>query len=589
MSILGLIKPNSIPDSSGPSQVSETPEFLDVASSAFQATWDNFNTISRDEVISSEYERRADQYQRATGQTLGPNPWLVPWDRERLITEQKKRIEEAKVKFPDLPNDEEVFDRARKRAQQSQLDLANILREASPVTAVTGSLVGGIAGTLVDPVNLGASLMGAGAASGIVRTFLMEAAINAGAEAITQPFISRWQKDVGVEYGLSDQLTNVGLAAIAGGTIASALKFGPRAASQVFARIRSDVQMPEHVSMAFDAMERQAYISENTPLFKRELMSSTMHETAFRTAYDDLVNGRMFEPEKLDFTERQWKAAVPKDSEFIRLNENVSVENQYRAAEIGRPVLFEPLRSFDSPYRAKEFIAQTERRTGEKYAVVESNGKTWASRIVPARVLSENGDPKLYTEAEAESIAAARNSAPRPKSETEPRNATVIKVSEDKYAVVEGLPQRTIDRLEKNGRDMVYYDPISASIRKQEPQTPVSNILSPAGVRESNFTPPQVLTPAGEFRALNEKEELLSRELGVAPKSFQSYERMQEVYDGALSPDIIDREIEALRADLENSLDDKVTLDDTVVSVKDLLDQLDQDEKILTAMTGCSI
>ena len=81
-------------------------------------------------------------------------------------------------------------------------------------------LAGGAYGVMHDRVNVAAMMFGGGPAGaglkGLAWMAIKQGAINAGAEAVTQPFVQSWRKRAGLSYGLDQAALNVGSAALFG-------------------------------------------------------------------------------------------------------------------------------------------------------------------------------------------------------------------------------------------------------------------------------------------------------------------------------------------------------------------------------------
>ncbi|MBL4768239.1 MAG: hypothetical protein JKY94_11070 [Rhodobacteraceae bacterium] len=87
---------------------------------------------------------------------------------------------------------------------------------------IGGSIIGYLAASARDPIQIAATFAGGGVVTGrtvaarIVKVMATEAVINAGLEAVLQVKAQNYRERAGLEYGLSDGLRNVGIAALFG-------------------------------------------------------------------------------------------------------------------------------------------------------------------------------------------------------------------------------------------------------------------------------------------------------------------------------------------------------------------------------------
>lgn len=301
MSGLKLLANNYNPVNAG--EATEKPvNFTDVVSSGFQNTRDNFNMNSSSRLIAEIEEENNELYKNLTGSYFTPTddeldiPKIgtreafmeaIKYEDFREFTTQKglkfdKTIEKLKLQDPQkyggLKTKAEIREEAKRRANMTTDEFENVLSRAEEDSAFYGSIIGSIGGALTDPFNLATMPLGIARGAGILKTVLGEAAIQAGVEAVSQPYVAKWQKELGREYNLGDMTENVFYAAIAGGAFAGVAKGLEKSASVTFALMKDSDKFNAAQKQAADYMSRYAQVKEANPNPKvvNELHSDTV-------------------------------------------------------------------------------------------------------------------------------------------------------------------------------------------------------------------------------------------------------------------------------------------------------------------------
>jgi hypothetical protein len=270
------------------------PGFIERFKSDYSATVNATNVDARETTrseIQNEYIRN---FHQVTGQSLprwmgGPGVNADP-AREavsRKMVEQWKQ-ENPGTELADLPTQDQVEQEWIKRggaALKQSNDLSS--RTTSNLSSV-GGFLGSAAGSLSDPISLLTLPFGAGAAQGILRTALVEGAINAGGDAVGQvvSFPSRQQVDP--NYGAESALADIA-AAGAGGAILGA---GFKGLAGAWERARTG-EWPSHVRDTANVVTREAAVPDSR--FEKSLSGDLAHTNAMRKSVDDIINGRPVE------------------------------------------------------------------------------------------------------------------------------------------------------------------------------------------------------------------------------------------------------------------------------------------------------
>lgn len=214
----------------------------------FHQAWDDMRQrLLSDSAIRlrrDAYARYADELHQLTGQRLD-NP-ILTWKQglaDRLLTGdlQEQRLGEfhdAVAKLAEKhPGRLPVKDRTQMDAELSAKLIEGKQQAEGGVNVGWGDFgrfAGTMAASFTDPVNLGSMALGGIAAPRTAVTSLMTglqnvgrvAAIEAGVNAVTQaaiePGVSDFNQRMGIDYGLKDSASAIGLAAVGGAVLGGA-------------------------------------------------------------------------------------------------------------------------------------------------------------------------------------------------------------------------------------------------------------------------------------------------------------------------------------------------------------------------------
>ncbi|MHB9878303.1 glycosyl hydrolase 108 family protein [Pacificimonas sp. ICDLI1SI03] len=132
-----------------------------------------------------------------------------------------------------LPRDRAQFEeQAFASAAARRQELARTMARGEGASGTAATLAGGMASSMVDPVNVAASLFGAGGGT-VLRVAAREALLNGAAETALQPFIAQNYEALGEEYTAETFMQNVGLATAGGFLLGGALAAGGKGASRL--------------------------------------------------------------------------------------------------------------------------------------------------------------------------------------------------------------------------------------------------------------------------------------------------------------------------------------------------------------------
>jgi len=197
----------------------------------------------------------------------------------------KKENPESDLTFPDAEAlESQTLDRAR-AAREKSVKLQGL-------STGWGSAIGGFAGTAVgamrDPINAISLAFGAGAASGILRTALIEGAIGASSETAIQGLNYGFKQEVDPNFGFRDALTEIA-AAGAGGAV---LGGGIKGLAAAWHRAATG-EWPRQLVDAGNVVTREASVP--AARFDKSAQGSAVYRAAVEKAADDLFRGQPVE------------------------------------------------------------------------------------------------------------------------------------------------------------------------------------------------------------------------------------------------------------------------------------------------------
>ena len=273
----------------------------DTIGSAFTATRKTELSVSISNSLRDEYDKIAEDVFQQTGKRIG-NPFGGGYQADP----QKFGLQSPLSKDPEgdfyreaseagatVPNAAEVRDSIR--ADRDDIREYDRRIQAGEQGFIQGAArFAGTAGAiLTDPPIMASMLVGAGVASGILRTALVEGAIATGVEIPVQALVQSSRKEVGEEPNLKEAATNVALAG-AGGAIGGALikgvALGSREAVRRYRGLPDEAKTPQ-ADAAATHLERVNEIEEAAP----NPDDMPAYVKRFDETYKELLEGPSYE------------------------------------------------------------------------------------------------------------------------------------------------------------------------------------------------------------------------------------------------------------------------------------------------------
>lgn len=179
-------------------------------------------------------------------------------ERERVETFYKK-ANKLKEKFPELQFRDEntIHDDIKKQAMEYYKAVTDG-RDAN----TAGDFLGSAAGAIIDPINATLSLVTGGSSGAakttvgkaLAKTAAYEFAANAGIEALIQPSVYEYKKELDLPYSKTEALMNVAAAGAGGAILGTAMKGAHLTGKQMLAKFRK----AEKAGIKFDADTKAA-------------------------------------------------------------------------------------------------------------------------------------------------------------------------------------------------------------------------------------------------------------------------------------------------------------------------------------------
>lgn len=333
MSLAGLIDKSKM-DIDGQGIGLPSTDIFDVFSTGLESITRNQLTTSETFQMDSERYGRDKRYKELTGRDLyadafdqAPEPQklfekytvgqgFVPNEEQSAAVDAYllKIRQQDPEKFKDLANSSQIKEIVKEKAKAAAEIHAKAVAGASDSAALFGQVGAGLVSGFADPLNLMTIPLGAGMASSIFRTALIEAGINAGAEVVAYPFVKKWQQDLGQEYGQDDLIMGMGISALFGGIVGAGGKFGAMKleemsnsaklatmrqvindleAKDAFDRTMKTSQPANEVMEALRHEERRNHIQEADPARYNPDIGPEVHSWALEQVDAAVNEGRM--------------------------------------------------------------------------------------------------------------------------------------------------------------------------------------------------------------------------------------------------------------------------------------------------------
>lgn len=349
--------------------------FSENIDAGFESHYNNQRTISKLAIVSNLKAERDSKYEKLTGEKLTPelddnyekptkksffdsvleaDPLRGQAFADDRFVDQVNKEEEAKSNiinrskalnpelFKDILSDEEIELKAQDVARESSQRAASLL-DAGGTGSLIAQFIGGAGASLFDPVTVPSMILGAPAGASIGKTIVTEAVVNAATEALSQPFIAKWQNEIGNEYGFNEAVNNIAAAALFGGGIAGVVK-GARPALSAVLRSSSNLKIiPKKTRLQISKLAESVHVRENDP----RGLNSSIREQAEHAATISNIEQKILRNEPIDPSDY-----VISEADFLKSPELVA---QKKLGNVDGDLLNE-LRRITSDYELEQVL-----------------------------------------------------------------------------------------------------------------------------------------------------------------------------------------------------------------------------------------
>lgn len=261
--------------------------FGEIAAAAYDQMLYVDNTTAAQAAMEEAYDRRNDDVFAATGVKLTNPVRFGGWQNDdgrtpaQRIADWERQLGEAAGRLPDqsaaAPLMRSVESDALEIARRSDAKLARLMESRPGFGKYAAALAGGAGASVFDPVALGSILLGGGpgavrtVAGRLIATATKEALINGATEAAMQPIVQDWRRRAGLPHGLDEAVSNIAFAAGLGGLLGGAGQIIGEGAGRLAGRSLEDATAAAQASPAVPAPIKQALRGEVTPASRAAL------------------------------------------------------------------------------------------------------------------------------------------------------------------------------------------------------------------------------------------------------------------------------------------------------------------------------
>ena len=269
------------------------PTVGELISSGFDQARFAETSVAAEFALSEAYDRQIDRIYNLTGKRLFNPMDPVNPPRQAVVDHFSKELLPRQGNLIKQPEREEIFAGAANRlginipsTEQLRRNSRTISRIAEQrfedVSERTGAgggflqFIGAAGGIISDPPILVSMLVGAPAATSILRAMLIEGAIGGVSEAFIQTKVQPFRASIDLPHGLKRGLLNVAAATVAGAGFAGIIRGGISGTKALLKRSRRKRDLNASQKVAKDYMERVDQLEESNP-FPDNLRGETEH------------------------------------------------------------------------------------------------------------------------------------------------------------------------------------------------------------------------------------------------------------------------------------------------------------------------
>lgn len=272
---LGFLAGNISPGK--PLNFGESIENAWTANGAYQMSVSKENT--RTDIIGGYLEA----YRQTTGEDLNQTNTLTP---DGLVdtgvtfalpspADMRQRYEQTRAQRPDLklapfPDDQQIEAMTIEKMRAARIHYDEMQARGG---SGLGDFLGTAASSLRDPVNMASMAFGAGAASGVLRTALIEGGINMGSQAAVVASTYETRRKIDPNYTFDQAMYEVAAAGIGGAVIGGTLKGLVRLFDGV-----DRAKLPREVNDALNVANAEVKVADSNPIIGGGAIDAAKHK-----------------------------------------------------------------------------------------------------------------------------------------------------------------------------------------------------------------------------------------------------------------------------------------------------------------------
>lgn len=285
---------------------------------AFSAAYEESRRFANSEALTRNRheitQKALDALEDATGEYYA-NPETVAQgpNRDALERQIRARFENLRGERPDLnlsyPEEPAIQAGAVELAAKARGARAAVDARPQDVWSFGGALLGDVAGTATDPLQIVSMFAGAGAASGILRTMAVEAGIAATTQAGIEAGTAGFKQAADPSYGLPEAVGNIAMAGAGAAVISGGIKVAGKGLSALLRRARGAdaAPLPREAQDAMNVAERDEELRGAAPL--PGVAGEVAHIDALKKAAADMEAGRPVDVQAIQEEARQLASA----------------------------------------------------------------------------------------------------------------------------------------------------------------------------------------------------------------------------------------------------------------------------------------
>jgi len=267
------------------------------------------------------------QYEESTGRNLPQNPETQsPQDQDRFYRAIRREFQRWNEENPtnplEFPDEDQIATGAADLMRGRREAAAEVTERGTSLSSGAGEFAGGMAGAITDPINAISLLFGAGAASGIVKTALVEGGIGVTSQALIEAANFDFNRQIDEDFGISDAAASVAFAGFGGVLFGGGIK----ALAAGWHRVWQG-SWPSHVRDAANLLQREAAVAR--PPQKTTPAGENVHRMALEKAAEDIAASRPVEIPQEALSQSQARSGRVFDAE------GRAIDVEYQIVEAG--------------------------------------------------------------------------------------------------------------------------------------------------------------------------------------------------------------------------------------------------------------